>query len=129
MKKRNTWQKEAILNALKSNKVHPTINELYEIIKKQHNLGKATVYRNINEMVDEGKVRKISSSVTYHYDGDTSNHYHLICKECKKIVDIFDGNTDKLISNIEKQQDIEIDQMHIVIDGLCSLCKNKEERR
>ena len=129
MKKRNTWQKEVILNALKSNKVHPTINELYEIIKKEHNIGKATVYRNINEMVDEGKVQKISSSDTCHYDGDTSNHCHLICKECKKIVDIFDRNVNNLINTIEKEQDIEINQMHIVINGLCSLCKNKEERR
>lgn len=129
MKKRNTWQKEAILDTLKSNKVHPTINELYEIIKKEYNIGKATVYRNINEMVAEGKVQQISCSDTCHYDGDISNHYHLICKECKKIIDVFDNHIDSLINNIKQAQDIEIDQVHIVIDGLCSLCKNKRERR
>ena len=129
MKKRNTWQKEVILNALKSNKVHPTINELYEIIKKEHNIGKATVYRNINEMVEEGKVQKIASNDTYHYDGNTINHYHIVCKECNKIIDIFDQKANKIVENIEKEQDIVIDQIHVVIDGLCSLCKNKRERR
>lgn len=129
MKKRNTWQKEVILNVLKDNKVHPTINELYEIIKKEHNIGKATVYRNINEMVEEGKVRKLASNDIYHYDGNTTNHYHLVCKECNKIIDIFDETVNNITQTIEKEQKIVIDQMHIVIDGLCSLCKNKREGR
>lgn len=129
MKKRNTWQKEVILDILKANRVHPTINELYELIKKEYDIGKATVYRNINEMVEEGKAQKILASDNYHYDGDTSNHYHLICKECNNIIDIFDEKTNKLTKNIEKEQDIVINQMHIIIDGLCSLCKNKKEGR
>ena len=129
MKKRNTWQKEVILDVLTANRVHPTIGELYELIKKEYNIGKATVYRNINEMVEEGKIQKITASNTYHYDGDSSNHYHLVCKECNKIIDMFDEKATKLIKNIEKEQDVVIDQMHIIIDGLCSLCKNKRERR
>lgn len=129
MKKRNTWQKEVILDTLQSNRIHPTIDELYEIIKKEHNIGKATVYRNINEMVHEGKIRKISSSDAYHYDVDVSNHYHLICKECKHIIDIFDADIDNLINKTKNNQDIIIDQVHIIIEGVCSLCKNKRERR
>lgn len=129
MKKRNTWQKESILKVIRNSDQHPTINEIYDHISHNYKIGKATVYRNINEMVEEGKIKKISYNGVDHYDGIMKDHYHIMCKECKKIVDVFDSNIDALKSDISNKNNISIDQIHIIIDGLCSLCKNKKEGR
>lgn len=129
MKKRNTWQKEVILQTLKANKTHPTINELYNLVNENHTIGRATVYRNVNDMLVDGKIKKISHGSIDHYDGDISDHYHLICRECHRLVDVFDDNIDDLKQDISVRNNIDINQMYITIEGLCSICKNRKEGR
>ena len=45
MKRRNTRQRQLILDTLVDNPTHPTIQELYQnVIKKDNTIGQATVY-------------------------------------------------------------------------------------
>lgn len=129
MKERNTEQKELILKELKNDYTHPTILELYEKLKKKNpKIGKATVYRNVNRLVKEGKVLKISLGKNEeHYDGHTHNHYHLYCKCCKKIYDIEDIKENEFREKIEKENNIQIDSTKIVFDGICKNCLEGKE--
>jgi len=55
-------QREIILNTLRTNPVHPTADELHEMVKGQDpNISIATVYRNLNQLAAAGKVLKISN--------------------------------------------------------------------
>jgi len=86
--KRNTKQKELILNFLKQNKnKHLTINEISRELGEE--TGVTTIYRYINKLIAEGLVSKISmqnkQGFCYQYaekDEDCTEHYHLICEEC-----------------------------------------------
>lgn len=129
MKERNTWQKKLILEELENDYTHPTIAEFYEKLKKKNSkIGKATVYRNINKLFEEGKVLKISlGKDEEHYDGHTHNHYHLYCKCCKKIYDIEDINERKFKERLEKENNIQIDSTKIVFDGICKNCLEGKE--
>ena len=125
MKKRNTKQKQIILETLRKDKTHPTITEIYEkVSKKQKNIGKATVYRNVNDLVDNDQVKKIvDEEENFHYDGNEEEHIHLICKNCKKIIDIFDTNQAEFIENVAKENSILIESANITFEGFCSECK------
>lgn len=124
METRNTKQKQIVIDALKKNKTHPTIQELYhqvhDIDKK---VGQATVYRNISKLVDDGKIIKIPTrnGIDY-YDADCNPHYHLICKECNKIYDIFDEDYYKLIKRVEDEYQIKIESSLILFEGICDKC-------
>ena len=51
---RNTKQKHIILDILNDNRIHPTIYEIYELAKQKYpSIGQATIYRNVNKLVDE----------------------------------------------------------------------------
>ena len=98
MIERNTKQKEIILDILEHNRIHPTIYEIYELAKKKYPaIGQATIYRNVNKLVDENKIIKLPSKSNdgYHYDINTNSHDHLLCKSCGKIIDIFDNDYTK----------------------------------
>lgn len=125
MKKRNTKQKQIILETLRKDKTHPTITEIYEkVSKKQKNIGKATVYRNVNDLVDNDQVKKIvDEEGNFHYDGNEKEHIHLICKNCKKIIDIFDTNQAEFIETVAKENSILIESAIITFEGFCSECK------
>lgn len=125
MKERNTKQKQIILDILENNRIHPTINEIYNMAKTKYpTIGQATVYRNLNHLVEEGKLIKIPNNTNNldHYDINTSIHSHLICRKCGRIIDIFDNDYTKLFNNFETNKSIKIDKVMIILEGICSNC-------
>lgn len=127
MKKRNTKQKQLIMDTLLEDKSHPTIHELYKkIISKESGIGQATVYRNIGQMVEEGKVRKIPTpNGLDRYDAFLDDHCHLSCQMCGKLFDLFDPELSKFISKLEKEHHVQINQHSILFEGICEECKKR----
>lgn len=86
---RNTQQKRLISEVLSEYKIHPTADDVYDIIHKRYpNIGKATVYRNLKMMTESGKVKKLSiPSDKARYD-IVDKHYHATCVMCGEIFDL-----------------------------------------
>lgn len=136
MKNRKTKQKEIIIKALKKDRSHPTITEIYEKISNEYPyIGKATVYRNVNSLVELGEIEKVADLTgQFHYDGNDQEHIHLICTNCQKIFDIYDVDKKEIISNITSNNSIVVENVSIICKGLCSKCQkllsnNKEKRK
>ena len=126
MNYRNTKQKELILKILDKNRIHPTMQEVYELAKKENqNIGQATVYRNINKLVEDELVIKLPSvkEEGYHYDINNHPHTHLICNSCGKIIDIFDNDYEKFITKIANDNSVIIKKSLLVLEGICNNCK------
>lgn len=131
MKKRATKQRQIILDIIKKDRSHPTMADIYRKVQsKDSTIGQATVYRNINELVENNEVEKITDlSGQFHFDGNEEKHYHLLCTNCHKIIDIFDKNYSSLISNITNNQEVTITDVKITCSGLCSTCKKLLSRK
>ena len=86
-------QNTLIYNLIKNRKDHPTADMLFFLAKEeQKDISLATVYRNLKNLVSEGKVITLETEdKKIHYDGDVSPHSHFICKNCGKIIDIFNS--------------------------------------
>lgn len=128
MEKRNTKQREIILSCLKEkeNMFHPTAGDLVKLIlDKNPGIGQATVYRNINKLVEEGILIKIPTNDNFRYDINTHTHAHLSCKECGKVVDLFDKNYLNIINNLESKYNVKIDDSNLIFNGLCEECNGK----
>ena len=68
MKRRNTKQMNVILDIMKNDRSHPTIQELCEkVATVDSSIGQATVYRNVSKLCEEGILTKISVGID-HYD-------------------------------------------------------------
>ena len=122
-----TPQRLAILEYLDENKSHPSADDIYtEIRKKFPMMSFATVYNTIETLKKKGYLVELTiDPERRHYDPDISPHHHLICKKCKKIVDI---HRDFSINIPEDQRDaFEIFDNHIEFYGRCHECKTKGE--
>ena len=127
MKFRQTKQKDIILDVLKQDKTHPTICELYQKVSKvDPKIGQATVYRNVNKLVEIGQVVRIPSLENgYHYDGNCEPHAHFICKHCHRIIDLDENDYSVKIKEIEKKHSIKIEQYTTIYEGVCQDCNIK----
>ena len=61
MERRNTRQRQLVLEAVQELCDHPTAEEIYDAaVKECPGLSLGTVYRNLNSLVDAGRVRRVS---------------------------------------------------------------------
>lgn len=88
---RTTRQRTAILAALEQAADFMTAQQLHDLLKADgESVGLATVYRNMQPLVDAGLVDVIitdSGEAIYRQCESTDHHHHLVCRECGKTVE------------------------------------------
>lgn len=125
METRNTRQLEIILEVMKikENMFHPTAGEIVNLVLGyDSSIGQATVYRNINKLVEEGLLIKIPTDNNFRYDINTNTHAHLICFKCNKVFDLFDENYQESLKKLEKNNNIKITNSNLILKGYCESC-------
>ncbi|PIE98569.1 MAG: transcriptional repressor [Treponema sp.] len=124
-------QREEIYKILKSTKIHPTAQWIYEQTKKElPNISLGTVYRNLNILIDQKRITVLHTCDDFdHYEANVMPHYHIICQKCKKIEDL---DTDKLpsvdgniISAAEDASGYKITNRSFSFLGICADCQAK----
>ena len=122
MQYRNTKQKTSILNAIDTYG-HVTVEELKEILHNNNeDVSIATIYRNLNTLAEEGKIKKVFSEDKAVYETIKKTHYHFECQLCHKIIDI-----DPTLINIKINHSITgVTKKDLFLYGICDECKNKE---
>src|SRR5690606_20048607 len=90
IKKRNTWQKEAVRGALRDTDEFVSAQRLHaEIQQKGTAIGLATVYRALAELASAGEADTLQQEGEALYRACTANHHHhLICRGCGTTVEI-----------------------------------------
>lgn len=126
MSTRNTIQKQLVLDAVAELKNHPTAEDVFEHIQNRNpGVGKATVYRNLKQLSDLGKLKRIEGmNQADHYDYQCHDHYHIQCTKCNSVYDIGVGYMDYL-NEVATPEDFEINGHDIVFRGICPKCREK----
>lgn len=126
-KERYSRQREAILNTVRKARSHPTAEWVYETVRGEiPNISLGTVYRNLKYLTTHGKIEEVilDDNVT-RYDGNVGDHYHCICEECGKILDVA-LDAENMLSQIETQiSDFKISTHKLEFYGLCDSCAKK----
>lgn len=114
-------QREVILNYINNCHLHPSTDKVYEEVKKTlPNISFSTVYRNLNQLTEQRKIKKISlDGDKYIYDNVKKDHAHFYCVRCGMLEDI------QINDNIEFNIDYEIQSIELVVKGICKRCKER----
>ncbi len=124
-------QRESIKASLMSRHDHPTADALYASIREEFpNISLGTVYRNLNLLVETGEIRRIScGDGADHFDANMEEHYHFLCRECRKIYDMEPETADALKSLDTAAQGYApglIDSHSVMFYGRCKNCIEKK---
>ncbi len=122
-------QREIILEVIKENRIHPTAEEIYNIVtKKEPQISKSTVYRNISILVEQGKIKQLKMAIgPDRYDYLHYNHHHAICDKCGKVFDFnYTFDNEEISKEIIRQIGIKMEIDSIAIYGICENCKSKK---
>ena len=83
-------QREAIRNFLMTRRDHPTADVVYSSVRDEFpNISLGTVYRNLTLLADRGEISRLRlGDGADHFDADTSPHYHFVCTDCGRVIDL-----------------------------------------
>lgn len=121
-------QREIVLEILKNTKVHPTVDEIYqEALKKESKISRSTIYRNINVLVENGTIKRITiPNKPDRYDYFGQIHHHAVCTECGKVYDFqYDFDIETIEKKIKKQINVDFSVENVKLVGICENCKSK----
>lgn len=125
---RMTAQRKIILKHIFQSETHPTAEEIFADICKQHvdfqTLSVGTIYNNLKLLKKYGLIKEIYSHTgTARYDRNLDTHHHLCCMNCGKIVDIHFTIT-LPIKELHEVLGFSTEDLTIEIRGKCSECKS-----
>ena len=120
---RPSVQRIAIMRYLQKNRTHPTVEDVYDALKKQiPTLSKTTVYNTLKLFVDNGAALYIGiDEKNARFDGYIESHAHFRCKNCGCITDLaIDIN-----SFLPKDFKGVIENSYFYFKGICEDCIKK----
>ena len=124
--KRNTVQRQIILDAINNLANHPTAEDVYLCVVKTHpTISKATVYRNLATAAEDGEISDVGIfDGAMRFDHRKDEHFHFVCDKCKKLVDVpsFD-----LKADLTPLSGLKVRKVELTFRGLCKDCEQTND--
>ncbi len=117
-----TPQRMAILEAIIKLNNHPTAENIFDYIRKNHpNIATATVYKVLDAMIENKLILKVKTDKDImRYEAIIEKHHHLYSVESDRIEDYFDSELNELIGNYFQKKgipDFEIEDIKLQVIG------------
>ncbi len=125
MIRRNTNQRQIVIDSLVC-LGHATSDDLINYINNNYsNISLATIYRNLNILLDEKQIKKISVAGNDIYEVVKEKHYHFKCLMCNNIIDVPESIIDLKVNgvNYNEIKTNSILDCEIIFIGVCGNCK------
>jgi Fur family ferric uptake transcriptional regulator len=125
-----TAQRRLLLEVLRNARGHLDAKELYQRARARNkSIGPATVYRSLNlfkqlGLVDERKLGKVCCCYEIK---KSSEHQHLVCKGCGRVMDFQTPYFQKLIDAVRREHGFKITKAELCLEGYCENCDQEEE--
>ena len=130
MQRRNTKQRQTVLEAVQKKCGHMTADEIYTAVHKEdEHISRGTVYRNLQLLADDAQIRRIKMpNASDCYERNLKNHDHLICRSCGKIVDVgpIHMSIDKKVAAMSGYSEI---KHSFLFSGICPSCQKKAAKK
>lgn len=126
-KSRNTVQKSLVLNAVREMRSHVCADEVYSFIAHSYpSISKATVYRNLNLLSQEGLIRKISlPQGSDRYDFTLHDHCHAQCTSCGGVFDVDPEGLGEFARKASVSSGFLFTGFDILLRGICPACQDQ----
>lgn len=131
MMMRNTIQRALVLDTVTGLNGHATADEVYEeIVKRYPTISRGTVYRNLNQLSESGKLRKVEvPDSADRFECGGRDHYHARCSVCGRIFDVDMAYMEGLEKAVREPGGFEFTSHDILFKGVCAECRQKPTSR
>ena len=120
-----TPQRMVIFRILSESNQHVTVDQVYQKASAEYPmLSPATVYRNMEQMVDAGLLTRLDlGGSSMRYDTNLDEHHHFVCSKCGKVSDVYLEDIQyKVDANRSHLEKAKINSLDLHLQGTCGEC-------
>ncbi len=126
LRRRRTRQRQLVLEAVASTDAHPTAEWVYERVRRRlPRISLGTVYRNLQLLVAEGRLRSWERGRTTRYDADLGPHDHFSCRRCGLLLDLERAPRAFAEERRLRARGHEIEDRVLEFVGICRDCRHR----
>ncbi len=127
-------QRDKIVEYLKTiSGEHVTADNIYLYFQEKGDpIGKATVYRQLERLVEQGVLNKYQIDRTSpacfelsgeHFHQEENSCFHCKCEKCGKLIHLHCKELEGIGQHLQKCHQFTLDPMRAVFYGICEECK------
>lgn len=120
-----TPQRQAVLDAVRESRNHPSATEIFERVRRKHpHIAYGTVYSALAALVRAGLISELKfGNGASRYDARTETHHHALCTVCGRLLEIEVDLDRAQQAAAAKQTGFLITGHHIQFVGVCRDCQ------
>lgn len=133
----HTKQRDKIIRVLQSSGGHTTASDICRCFREDGEpVSQATVYRQLEKLVDEGFVNKYTidpnSPACFEFMDDQSHTtdgpcFHCKCEKCGRLIHLHCDELKEIQQHLYREHHFKPDPFRTVFYGICEDCQNAEK--
>ncbi len=120
-------KRDRVLDIFLRQQGHLSADDLFDLVRREDSgIGRATVYRTLQWMVDAGLARKVDfgeGRSRFEPSYRHPRHFHLICSRCHRSSEFLSSDVETLMDEIAGARGFEATQAVVQIYGICEDCR------
>jgi Fe2+ or Zn2+ uptake regulation protein len=125
-----TNQRRLLLGLLRDTEGHIDAKELYRRASgRDESISPATVYRTLNLFKELGLIdeMRLGNIRCYYEIKQSSEHQHLICRGCGKVMEFHSPHFKKLVEAVRRERGFKVTKAELYLEGYCPECEEKDK--
>ncbi len=120
-------KRDRILALLVRQEGHLSADELVDLVRREDpRIGRATVYRTLQWMVEDGLARKVDfgdGRARFEASLRHPRHFHLVCTTCHRSSEFLSSDVEALVEEVAAARNFTIAQTEVRVLGTCDACR------
>src|SRR4051794_31087371 len=129
---KRSLKRDKIVEVFLRQEGHTSADDLFERIRHEASgIGRATVYRTLQWMVEAGIARKVDfgeGRSRYEPSYGHPRHFHMICNDCHRSSEFLSSDIETLVEEVAAARHFTPSQTVVQIYGTCGECRTGSER-
>jgi Fur family transcriptional regulator, ferric uptake regulator len=125
--RKRSGKRDRILDIFLHQKGHLSADDLFNLVRRDHRgIGRATVYRTLQWMVEGGLARKVDfgeGRSRFEASYRRPRHFHLICGTCHRSSEFLSSDVESMIEEVAAARGFAPSETVVQIHGTCEVCR------
>ena len=121
-----TNARKAVLNVIFHEEQHLNSTEIIEKVGVQNpRIGRASIFRSLELFTELGIIRPTNydaQSSRYVVMEEDGHHAHLVCNQCKRVIDLGDCRLENMLNEFAEENGFELTGHLLELYGVCRKC-------
>jgi Fur family transcriptional regulator, ferric uptake regulator len=129
---KHSGKRDQILRIFLQQQGHLSADDLFDLVRREASgIGRATVYRTLQWMVDAGLARKVDfgeGRSRFEPSYGHPHHFHLICSTCHRSSEFLSSDIESVVEEVSTARRFTPAQTVVQIYGTCEECRTGARR-